>query len=127
MLASNHTNQISIFPNMSPQHSIDFCPLCGGGLCGIRICGFQREGDLAQDSRINAEFPHGLVVCDECDAIWLEPDLTTAHQYPDVENAKCPICHDALWGPNSRWANRSDLARLQWDMAINPALDLTEG
>lgn len=76
---------------------------------------------------VHAEIPHGLVVCDECDAIWLEPDLTTAHQYPDVENAECPICQVALWGPNSRWANRNDLALLQWDLAINPALDITEG
>lgn len=111
---------------MSPQHSIDFCPLCGGGLCGIRICGIQRDNLSEQDANVSSESPHGLVVCDECDAIWLEPDLTTAHHYPDVENAKCPVCHDALWGANSRWANREDLILLQWDLAINPALDITE-
>ncbi len=112
---------------MSPQHSIDFCPLCGGGLCGIRICGIQRDDTSEQDASVSSESPHGLVVCDECDAIWLEPDLTTAHQYPEIKNAKCPVCLDPLWGPNSRWANRNDVSRLQWDLAINPALDITEG
>ncbi len=112
---------------MSPQHSIDFCPVCGGGLCGIRICGTQLGDASKQDFGTNSQSPHGLVICDECDAIWLEPDLTTAHQYPDVENAKCPVCDDGLWGPNSRWADRNDLARLEWELAINPALDITEG
>ena len=111
---------------MSPQHSIDFCPLCGGGLCGVRICNPQLATVSEMDSDTAAS-SHGLVVCDECDAIWLEPDLNTAHQYPDVENAKCPVCNGGLWGSNSRWANRDDLALLQWDMAINPELDITEG
>lgn len=111
---------------MSPRHSIDFCPLCGGGLCGIRICSIQSENISALDPNKPESF-HGLVVCDECDAIWLEPDLNTAHQYPDVENAQCPVCDAALWGSNSRWATSDDLILLQWDMAIDPALDITEG
>ena len=93
----------------------------------MRICGTHVGEASEQNSDTNSESPHGLVVCDECDAIWLEPDLTTAHQYPDVKNAKCPVCHDALWGANSRWATRDDLARLGWELAINPALDITEG
>ncbi|TWU49601.1 hypothetical protein [Rubripirellula reticaptiva] len=129
---------------MSPKHSIDFCPVCGGGLCGIRICGVananakgqvsDQAGDHASDS--DARFivtgstePHGLIVCDECEAIWLAPDITTPHQYPAVEDAQCPICHDPLWGPQSRWANADDIDTLGWQFAVNPDLDtnLDEG
>lgn len=96
---------------MIPQHSIDLCPLCGTGLCGIRICG------------IHTDTPHGLVVCDECEAIWQRPDITTAHIYPDAENARCPICEAALWGQQSRWATTDDCRWLGWESAINPDLD----
>lgn len=108
---------------MSPRHSIDFCPICGGGLCGIRICGVapRRDPERADDSHSNE--PHGLVVCDECEAIWLDPDVTTAHQYPAAEDARCPICKEALWSTSSRWADWDDIKVLGWEFAVNPALD----
>jgi uncharacterized paraquat-inducible protein A len=87
---------------MSPIHSIGFCPICGGGICGVRICG--------------TESPHGLIVCDECEAIWLKPDLDSQHQYPSAEDARCPICNESLWGPNSRWANDEDLKSLKFEV-----------
>jgi hypothetical protein len=95
-----------------PRHSIDYCPICGGGLCGIRICG------MTDDK------PHGLIVCDECEAIWTEPDSTADHQYPDAEDACCPICKKPLWGPQSRWANWDDCSELGWIDAIDPQLDI---
>ncbi len=97
---------------MSPKHSIDYCPICGGGLCGIRICG------------LSDEHPHGLIVCDECEAIWTRPDVTSEHQYPDAEMQQCPICQNPLWGPQSRWATWDDCSELNWLDAINPALDI---
>lgn len=96
---------------MTPLHSIDFCPICGGGLCGVRLCGTDQE------------HPHGLVVCDECEAIWLQPDTTTQHRYADAEAARCPRCDAPLWGAQSRWATLEDCERLGWQHAVNPALD----
>ena len=93
-----------------PLHSVDVCAVCGGGLCGIRICGFDTDQ------------PHGLVVCDECEAIWTEPDTSTAHRWRDAENPCCPICGEALWGPHSRWANREDLCRIGWRNEADPLL-----
>lgn len=93
---------------MNPLHSIGFCPVCGGGLCGVRLC--------SEDS------PHGLIVCDECEAIWLQPDLRTPHQYPSAEAAKCPVCDRDLWGESSRWAGETDLKLLGWENAIDPEL-----
>jgi len=97
---------------MPPKHSIDYCPICGGGLCGIRICG------------IRDEVPHGLIVCDECEAIWKTPDVSSRHQYPDAEDARCPTCERPLWGPQSRWANWDDCSELGWLDAIDPQLDI---
>ncbi|TWU56506.1 hypothetical protein Poly51_24170 [Rubripirellula tenax] len=111
---------------MSPKHSINFCPICGGGLCGIRICGVAAKDSIDienQFAKTGSTQPHGLIVCDECEAIWLEPDVNTAHQYPNIEDAKCPICQEALWGPQSRWADATDVETLEWEYAVNPDLD----
>ena len=116
---------------MSPKHSIDYCPICGGGLCGIRICGLVPAEDraLGQPDNVDA---HGLIVCDECEAIWLEPDVTTDHQYPDSEEAACPVCSAALWGEQSRWASEADIVSLDWigmvnrDLDVNPDEELAE-
>lgn len=123
---------------MSPFHSISHCPICEGGLCGVRICGLSDQhseddefvratdppfgGEAAPRIDRNAG-PHGLIVCDECEAIWLEPDTTTEHQFPDPENAKCPVCGDHLWNGNNHWANRAEVAQLGYDDKTDPALD----
>ncbi|QDT06977.1 hypothetical protein K227x_54010 [Rubripirellula lacrimiformis] len=108
---------------MSPKHSIDFCPVCGGGLCGIRVCGVADENSEDRFAKTGSTEPHGLIICDECEAIWLEPDIATPHQYPAIEDAQCPICHDPLWGKQSRWANMDDIEMLNWQYAVNPDLD----
>ncbi len=106
---------------VSPQHSIDFCPICGGGLCGIRICGLST---LPEDEERRGESIHGLIVCDECEAIWLDPDVSTDHVYPDPTHSRCPVCGDSLWGENSRWADEADIAALGWSAAVNHELDV---
>lgn len=126
---------------MSPFHSISQCPICEGGLCGVRICGLpdkqHRQPDSDEfvgitDPPFGGEAaplvdttagPHGLVICDECEAIWLEPDTSTEHQYPDPENAKCPVCGDHLWNGNNHWANLAEVAFLGYENKIDPSLD----
>lgn len=123
---------------MSPQHSIDFCPICGGGLCGIRIIGapavndtedapaqppLDQQASAIDPASITQTQPHGLVICDECEAIWLEPDISTVHQYPDLENAVSPISGQPIWGDGSRWASMEDVELLGWTEAVNPELD----
>lgn len=110
---------------MSPNHSIGFCPICGGGLCGIRICSGDGADGEADRARSSPGPTHGLVVCDECEAMWLEPDLGTAHQYPAIEDARCPICSAPLWGPCGRWASRDEIESLGWECAVDPELDAT--
>ncbi|TWU45402.1 hypothetical protein Q31b_05740 [Novipirellula aureliae] len=98
---------------MTPKHSIDYCPICGGGLCGVRICGLDET----------TPHPHGLIVCDECEAIWLEPDISSPYQYPDADDSRCPICSQPLWGNQSHWANEKEVEQLGWKGYINPTLD----
>jgi hypothetical protein len=98
---------------MNPLFSIGKCPICGGGLCGVRICG------------LTSEHPHGLIVCDECEATWLRPDLTTRHLYPNSCDARCPKCSAELYGSDSRWATELDLAQLGWEQSIDPSLSFS--
>ena len=104
---------------MSPLHSVGYCPICGGGLCGVHLCEHQAAGD----HRENTEIDHGLVICDECEAIWLEPDLSSVHQYPDAVDAKCPVCSGPLWADGGRWANLSEVELLGWGDRIRRDLD----
>ena len=69
---------------------------------------------------------HGLIVCDECEAIWLEPDTSTPHIYPDAEDARCPVCEESLWYGKSRWAGQHDLTLLGWSAAVDTKLNLTD-
>ena len=67
---------------------------------------------------------HGLVICDECEAIWLEPDISTVHQYPDLDFPVSPVTGAPLWGKGSRWATHEEIEKLGWSQAVNPSLDL---
>lgn len=108
---------------MSPKHSVATCPICGGGLCGIRLCGLEPGGGQRRLARFGDDGIHGLVVCDECEAIWLEPDVSTVHQYPSIVDPRCPVCDGPLWGPQSRWADQADLEVVGWTTAVDASLD----
>ena len=105
---------------MSPNHSIGFCPICGGGLCGIRVCGCS-VGDESENEPARL---HGFIVCDECEAIWLQPDLASLHQYPEAVAPQCPICSEPLWGGQGRWANLDEVASLGWTGHVCRDLDV---
>lgn len=103
----------SLADGESMRHNISSCPVCGGGLCGIRAF-FDQDAVLI----------HGLVVCDECEAIWLQPDTQGVHVYADPESPLCPLSGMGLYDSKvSRWANASDVAMLGWTDRI--AHDLT--
>ncbi len=88
-------------------------------MCGIRIYGVNQDNETEQ-----THSPHGLIICDECEALWLEPDTSTPHQYPDLDNPVSPINGEPLWGEHSRWATIEDVESLGWLEAINPALNV---
>jgi len=113
---------------MTPYHSIGPCPICGGGLCGIRICGLPTPNQVIGNADIDTTTgPHGLIVCDECEAIWLDPDKNVDHQYTDPEDPRCPICRDSLWNGNNHWANTAEVHFIGWSDAVDPNLDYHPG
>lgn len=94
----------------TPCHSIGFCPVCGDGLCGIRAYPTD-DGSL-----------YGLIICDECDAIWTEPDLSAKPYFPDAQDERSPIDAQPIWGATSHWADLRECALLGWLGAIDPIL-----
>lgn len=106
---------------MTPTHSIDICPICGGGLLGIRICPGQQASTQSQADAGNRD-PHGLIICDECEAIWLEPDSSAMHLYPSAQSPQCPVCDASLWN-DTHWATAEEVNRLGWIDAVNRDLD----
>ncbi|MCC9644251.1 hypothetical protein LOC71_18395 [Rhodopirellula sp. JC740] len=105
------SNESSADSKSNPRYSVGSCPICEQGLCSIRACGL-----------VNDRPTYGLVVCDECEAIWLQPDLNGVHVYADAENPKCPVDQSHLYRGNSRWATPSDIDQLGWSDAVNPDL-----
>lgn len=93
------------------RYSIGFCPICGGGLCSIRACGLT-----------NDQPSHGLVICDECEAMWLQPNLNGVHLYPDSETPLCPIDQTPLYQGCNRWATPADIEQLGWTESVNADL-----
>ncbi|EGF27886.1 hypothetical protein RBWH47_01129 [Rhodopirellula baltica WH47] len=97
--------------NSDVRHSVGSCPICEQGLCSIRACGL-----------VDDKPSHGLVVCDECEAIWLQPNIQGVHIYADAETPKCPIDQSPLYQGNNRWATLDDIDRLGWSDAVSPDL-----
>jgi hypothetical protein len=75
------------------------CRCCGQGLLGIRIC---------------CEDQIGLVLCEECDAIWLEPTCAGDPLFPGQPESTCPRCGRPIWHPPAHWASQDEVDRLDW-------------
>jgi len=90
----------------TPWIHIGECPICGNGLCRLRCC----------------SLPGGrkslYAMCDECEAIWLQPSTSTEHQFPDSQQPLCPISGGPLYGDDSRWALPSDLPDSGWESEV---------
>lgn len=99
------------------RHSVAHCPICEGGLCSVRAF---FENDI---TRTSEKPSHGLILCDECEAIWLQPNVQGVHLYADSESPLDPITGKPLYDPrSSRWANTKDVESLRWSDKIDPSL-----
>jgi uncharacterized protein YbaR (Trm112 family) len=81
------------------------CPVCEAGLRRVRAC--------YGDSR-TAAAPHGYVICDECEALWLTPDPQSPRFYPDTEQPACPVCQGPLFGSQAHYATVEEVRQLGW-------------
>lgn len=99
------------------RYSVAECPIYQAGLCSVRAF---FENDIASTSKKPS---HGLVICDECEAIWFQPDVRGVHVYADSESPHCPITGDPLYDEQtSRWANPDDVLALGWADKIDHSL-----
>lgn len=81
------------------------CPVCVDGLCRVRCCeSEQGEGHL-------------YAMCDECEAIFLEPSTSSERSFPSAESPDCPICARPLYGPQAHWATAQELEHTDWNAA----------
>lgn len=84
------------------------CPACEQGTLGLRICSSQQ--DL-------------VILCDECDALWLSPDTSTPPLFPDQPELPCPACEGNLMDPPAHWASLGELFQRGWLPAVKGETD----
>jgi len=81
---------------------VESCPVCGDGLCRIRIC-------------IHNQRMTGIVLCEECEAIWTDPAMRArVLATSDDDTPRCPDCDQSVWSGNSHWANVGEVCLLGW-------------
>ena len=124
------------------------CPFCGCGRCAVRLCN-EKELSSGSEPSMNAELSvgkevsagedfatvsgyHAFILCDTCHAAWIEPDLTTCHQYLGAINPLCPLCRAELKeedsggdGLKGSWATSDQVNQLGWDHAVSGASRLS--
>ena len=140
---------------VGPEYCVSKCPFCGGGLCGIRICDVSvsdhvnsdscassmkemhssallEENRLENTSRSRSQRKrHGYVICDQCFAMWTDPDTTTCHDYLSAVEPSCPVCNAGFENGlssgtlSSHWATWDEIKLLGWEHSISRSLGNT--
>jgi len=78
---------------------VGFCRICGTGPLGLRECG-----------RCHAV----VVLCDECDATWIDADFSGTPQFASDGELPCPHCQASLIKKPSRWATQGTIHDIAW-------------
>jgi hypothetical protein len=82
---------------------VGFCPVCGEGTLGVRICGGPG---------------HAVILCDECDAVWPTVDVTQTPVFPAQPQLPCPHCGATLVGGSAHWAAAAEIRQVGWQDAV---------
>ena len=85
--------------NRHTMYSIGECEICGTGPLGIRVCG--RCGEV-------------VILCDECDAIWIDGQISGKPVFFEDPDLPCPGCSDSLWEPPAHWASLEEIEATEW-------------
>ena len=85
---------------------VGVCPVCENGVGGVRLC-----------------HDHAVVVCEECESVWLDPDLTQRPTSPPAPDTPCPVCRHPLYGDETAWATAQQVADLGWSAAVEGEID----
>ena len=81
------------------MYYVGFCRICQTGPLGLRRCG--RCGNV-------------VLLCDECDAVWQNADVSETPIYPTNGELLCPNCDHSLIDPPSHWASEQQLESVEW-------------
>lgn len=81
------------------------CPACKEGLVRVRASGSAGARKL-------------YALCDECEAYWLEPDISREPRFPDPENQICPVTGGDMFGEQSSWATEAEVAGSEWQEKV---------
>lgn len=83
-----------------------YCPICQTGTVCFRIC---------------SDNKHIVLMCDECDSIWLDPNIIEATNvvYPVAPNFTIPGLTCSVKSPQSRWATKQEIAKQKWLIFID--------
>jgi len=90
-------------PKKKNMYYVGFCRICGTGPLGLRECG----GCGAV-----------VVLCDECDAVWLNCDsnagFSAKPHFANEDELPCPHCEASLVEAPSRWARKAKINNTSW-------------
>jgi len=90
------------------MYYVGICPKCEQGTLGIRICSTQE--DL-------------VILCDECDALWLPAALTAEPVFPKQPDLPCPCCDGNLLNPPAHWASLGEIYAKGWLSSVTGEAD----
>lgn len=87
------------------QYLAATCPICGDGVIGFRRCS---DGQTL------------VLLCDECDTVWLDPQQIDAEHalYPTEPDFIVPTLDCSISAPASRWATRAEVELRGWGQYI---------
>ena len=78
---------------------VGYCPSCGTGPLGVRICG---------------QCGQATVMCEECDVMWLGEGRCAARVFPRQPDVPCPACDASLMTSPAHWAVFDELEATGW-------------
>ena len=88
---------------MSSMLYVGTCSVCGTGAIGVRV----------------GASPRCVVgMCDECDTVWLDPQLKDGPHFPEQPDLPCPREGSSLRHPPAHWANKAEAAAAGWGGAV---------
>lgn len=79
------------------------CSVCEEGSIGIRVA---------------ASGKAVVGMCDECDTVWLDPQLRDGPHFPAQPDLPCPKEGSSLRNPPAHWASATEAADAGWTNAI---------
>jgi hypothetical protein len=83
------------------------CPICQGGNRRVRC-------ERMDDGRVEL-----FALCDECEALWIDPSPTADYYFTDAIEPLCPRSGEPLYGPHSWWATREWVRDTPWAIYLS--------